>query len=228
MLSKLEDYEKIVGRGFAQQVLKSAKPLRDDHVVHINSTYYGGGVAEILNSLVMLLNDAGITTGWRLLKGNQEFFNVTKQVHNALQGEDVKFSSREKAIYLDANKANSVFTHLDHHDLVIVHDPQPLPMIRFSEKKCPWIWRCHVDISKPNFRVWNYLKKFVSRYDAAVFSTRAFERNIKIPQHIIAPAIDPLSIKNMDISDKEISRQLEKFGIPRDKPIIAQISRFDR
>ena len=228
MRLKLDDYEKFAGKGFSERVYKLAKPLKHKHVAHLNSTYYGGGVAEILNSLVMLLNDVGITTGWRLIKGDKDFFDTTKQIHNALQGERERFSNQEKSTYINTNHTNSVFTHLDHHDLVFVHDPQPLPMIKFYKKSCPWIWRCHIDISNPTQSIWQYLKKFVVKYDAAVFSVDKFKQKLPIPQHIIPPAIDPLSSKNVDLKQSEIQAQLKKFDIPMDKPIIAQISRFDR
>ncbi len=228
MRYKLEDYEQFTDRQFLQRIENLAKPLQDKHVVHVNSTYYGGGVAEILTSLIMLLNDAGVKTGWRLLKGSEEFFSVTKQMHNGLQGLDAHLSNREKSVYINTNQTNSVFTHLDHHDLVMIHDPQPLPLINYCKKEAPWIWRCHIDLSNPNPLVLNYLKRFTSKYDAAVFSTRQFARNLGMPHRIIAPAIDPLDIKNVEIPQKEIDRQLKKFDIPQDKPIIAQVSRFDR
>jgi len=147
---------------------------------------------------------------------------------DALQGGDVKLSNVEKSIYINTSQVNSVFTHLSNHDLVFVHDPQPLPMISFYRKKCPWVWRCHVDISKPNLKVWQYIKKFVVKYDTAVFSVNKFKQRLPIPQHVIMPAIDPIDIKNIDLSDKKIYEQLSNFDIPNDKPIIAQVSRFDR
>ncbi|MAG15462.1 glycosyl transferase family 1 [Candidatus Woesearchaeota archaeon] len=228
MRYKLKDYEQFAGKGFTEKIHELAKPLEHKHIAHLNSTYYGGGVAEILNSLVMLLNDVGIITGWRLIKGDKDFFDVTKQIHNALQGEHEHFSNSEKSIYINTNHANSVFTHLDRHELVFVHDPQPLPMIHFYKKKCPWIWRCHIDISNPTHGIWSYLKKFVVKYDAAVFSVEKFKQKLPLPQHIIPPAIDPLSSKNVDMKESAINKQLKKFDIPTDKPIIAQISRFDR
>jgi trehalose synthase len=224
----IEDYEQFVGKGYVNRIRQLAKPLKHKHVAHLNSTYYGGGVAEILSSLVMLLNDLDIVTGWRLLKGSGDFFNVTKQIHNSLQGGKTVLSNKEKSIYINTNQVNSVFTHLDHHDLIFVHDPQPLPMISFYKKKCPWIWRCHIDISKPNPKLWSYLRKFMVKYDAIVFSAEQFRHKLPVPQHIIAPAIDPLDIKNLPMEESEIDKQLAKFDIPRDKPIIAQVSRFDR
>ena len=229
MMRKLEDYRQFVDKNYIERVRKLARPLKHTHLLHINSTFYGGGVAEILNSMVMLLNDAGIKAGWRILKGSEDFFNVTKQIHNALQGgEKILLSNEEKSLYVNTSQVNSLFTHLDNHDLIFVHDPQPLPLIKYYDKKCPWIWRCHIDASHPDAKVWAYLRKFLVNYDAAVFSSDAFRQKLPIPQHIIAPAIDPLSIKNADLTDKEVSKQLAKFNIPQDKPIIAQVSRFDR
>jgi trehalose synthase len=229
MHNKLKQYSEFVDPAYFSRISALAEPLKDKHVVHVNSTYYGGGVAEILESLIPFLNNAGIQTGWRLLKGNKDFFNVTKKFHDALQGADMGMSNLKKSVYMGTNRTNSIFTHLDHHDLVLIHDPQPLPLINFYQKKAPWLWRCHIDISKPNPGVWNYLKGYIKKYDGAIFSAKAFARNgLNIPKHIIAPAIDPLSSKNMELKDSIITRYLNKFGIPQDKPIVSQVSRFDR
>lgn len=229
MRHKLEDYRQFVDKNYIDRIYRLARPLKHMNVAHINSTFYGGGVAEILSSLIMLLNDAGIKTGWRILKGSEDFFNITKQIHNGLQGgEKIVLSNEEKSIYVNTSQVNSVFTHLEDHDLIFVHDPQPLPIIKYYRKTCPWIWRCHVDASNPDSKIWAYLRKFLVKYDAAVFSADQFRQKLPLPQHIIAPAIDPLDIKNVDLTDKQITRQLEKFHIPQDKPIIAQVSRFDR
>ena len=229
MRNKLEDYKPFVDKDYIDRIYRLARPMKHMNVTHLNSTFYGGGVAEILNSLVMLLNDAGIKTGWRILRGSEDFFNITKQIHNGLQGgEKMLLSNEEKSIYVNTSQVNSVFTHLENSDLIFVHDPQPLPIIKFYKKTCPWIWRCHIDASNPDRKMWAYLRKFVVKYDAAVFSATQFRQKLPIPQNIIAPAIDPLSIKNIDLTDKEVSKQLKKFNIPQDKPLITQISRFDR
>ncbi|MFQ6069922.1 MAG: glycosyltransferase [Candidatus Aminicenantales bacterium] len=227
-MKSLDDYLPIVGEKVIGNIYQKAHRLINKHIVHINSTGHGGGVAEILNSLVLLMNDVGIDTGWRVLLGTTDFFSVTKKFHNALQGDQINLSVHKKNLYLDTNDRFSKFTHLD-HDCVIVHDPQPLPLIKFNRKKQPWIWRCHIDITKPNKEIWNYIKPFILRYDMMIISSKRFKKDdLFLEQRVIHPSIDPLSPKNMDISDDTISKVFKKFGIPTDKPLITQVSRFDR
>jgi len=226
-MKSLDDYLPIVGEKSIGNIYKKAHRLVNKHIVHINSTGQGGGVAEILNNLVLLMNDAGIDTGWRVLLGSLDFFSVTKKFHNALQGDPINLSVNKKNLYLDTNDRFSKFTHLD-HDCIIVHDPQPLPLIKFNRKKQPWIWRCHIDITKPNKEIWSYIKPFILRYDMMIISSKRFKKDdLFLDQRVIHPSIDPLSPKNMDISDDTISKVFKKFGIPTDKPLITQVSRFD-
>ncbi|MBU4149440.1 MAG: glycosyl transferase family 1, partial [Candidatus Omnitrophica bacterium] len=166
MVISLKDYRNIVGEELIKKIYEEAAPLDKKHVEHVNSTYYGGGVAEILNSLTLLMNDVGIRTGWRLLKGNPDFFNVTKKFHNSLQGENIILSENKKKVYLETNEINSIIMHIDFADCIIIHDPQPLPLINFYEKKQPWVWRCHIDLSAPNPELWAYLKQFIEKYDS--------------------------------------------------------------
>ncbi len=224
----LEDYRDIVGDDVISTIYKKAGQLFDKHILHINSTYQGGGVAEILSSLIPLMNDTGIDAGWRILHGSSDFFTITKKFHNALQGHKINFTEMKKRLYLEANRDVSVYTHID-HDCVIIHDPQPLPLIRYYKKKQPWIWRCHVDLSNPNKEVWEFLKLFILRYDIALISSEDYKRkDLPVDQRVVHPTINPLSPKNKKISDKVISKFLKKFNVPQDKPLIAQISRFDR
>lgn len=227
MKKTIYQYRKIVGDELIAKIYESARPLFGKHIIHINSTYIGGGVAETLDSLVALFNDIGIRCGWRLLHGPLDFFTVTKKLHNALQGGKINLSDMKIRIYFDCNEKNSVFTHIE-HDCVIVHDPQPLPMITFYEKNQPWIWRCHVDLSNPDREVWNFLKTIVLKYDAMVVSSNAFRQPLQIPQYVMYPSIDPLNTKNKDISESTISNALQKYGVDTEKPIITQVSRFDR
>jgi len=227
-MRSLDDYSEIVGDEVLSSIYRKARKLTGKHVLHINATYQGGGVAEILGSVVVLMNDIGIDTGWRILHGPPDFFAITKKFHNALQGEPINLTEIKKRLYIRANEDFSVFTHID-HDYVIVHDPQPLPLIKYYAKKQPWIWRCHVDLSTSNNAVWDFLKKFILRYDMVIISSEKYKRkDLPVEQRIIHPAIDPLTPKNMEISQADISKYLKKFGIPRDKPIITQISRFDK
>jgi len=228
MRKSIDEYREIVGDEILSQIFAKARRLSNKHILHISSTYQGGGVAEMLNSLILLMNDIGVFTGWRILHGSPDFFSITKKFHNALQGDPINLTSMKKLLYMEFNENFARFTHID-HDCVIVHDPQPLPLIKFYRKRQPWIWRCHVDISNPNPEVWDYLKTFLIRYDGMIVSDEKFKkRDLSIPQYIFHPAIDPLSHKNKSLSESVINKHLHKFHIPTDKPIITQISRFDK
>jgi len=224
----LEDYRKIVGDEIIGGISRKARNLYGKHILNINSTYQGGGVAEILNNLIPLMNDIGIDAGWRTLHGYPDFFGITKKFHNALQGEAIHLTERKKRVYSQANGDFSAYTHID-HDCVIIHDPQPLPLIKFYKKRQPWIWRCHVDLSHPNDKVWEFLSSFILRYDMVILSNKSYiKKDLPVEQRIVYPAIDPLSSKNMEIPEKDISKYLRKFGVVMDKPLITQISRFDK
>ena len=224
---QIEDYEQYVGAETVEHILEKAKPLRDLHVVNVNSTYYGGGVSELLSSLTLLMNGLGIKTGWRLIQGSPDFFSITKKIHNALQGKDINLTGRKKELYEFIIHQNSLRTHLD-HDVVIIHDPQPLPMINHFRKNSPWIWRCHIDLSRPDKKTWNYLSQFIRKYDAIILSIKEYALPLKTPQLFFMPAIDPFSLKNRELSEDEIDERLEHYNIPTDLPLVAQISRFDR
>ena len=226
-LCSVEDYEPLIGAETVQQILSKARRLSDLHIVNINSTYYGGGVAEILASLTLLMNSAGIKTGWRVIQGRPDFFSITKKMHNALQGGEINFSDLKQQIYEEVVFENAARMHID-HDLVIVHDPQPLPIIGHYRKKAPWIWRCHVDLSAPDPEVWSYLAPFIERYDAVVLSLPEYAQNLGTPQRFIMPAINPFSATNKELSDDEIAERLEHYDIPTDLPIVVQVSRFDK
>ncbi len=224
----LEDYRDIVGDEVIHNIHLKARRLYKKHAVHINSTYQGGGVAEMLSCLIPLMNDIGIDTGWRILHGNPDFFSITKKFHNGLQGEQINFSDIKQKLYIQANVNFSVYTHID-HDFVIIHDPQPLPFVKFYKKRQPWVWRCHVDLSNPNKELWDFLSKFILKYDMVIISNEKYKRpDLPVKQEVIYPAIDPISPKNMELPEKTISKYLKKFNIPMDKPIITQISRFDK
>ncbi len=226
-MKSLDDYLPIVGEKVLGQIYQKAHRLINKHIVHINSAAHGGGVAEILNNLIVLLNDIGVDAGWRVLIGQSDFFSITKKFHNGLQGNSINLSNIKKRLYLETNDRFSRFTHLD-HDCVIVHDPQPLPLIKFNKKIQPWIWRCHIDITHPNPELWNFVKTFILRYDLMVISSEQFRKDdLPLEQKIIHPSIDPLSPKNMDLSNDLIAKTLKKFKIPMDKPLITQVSRFD-
>ncbi len=226
-LTSVEDYEPLVGVETVERLLRKAERLRDLHVVHVSSTYYGGGVAELLSSLTLLMNSAGIKTGWRVIQGRPDFFSITKKMHNALQGADINLTDLKLAIYEEVAFENAARIHLD-HDLVVVHDPQPLPLVRHFRKKAPWIWRCHVDLSAPNRELWAYLSRFIEQYDAVVLSLPEYAQRLNTPQRFIMPAINPFSTTNKELSDREIDGRIERYGIPADLPLVVQVSRFDK
>ena len=225
-LTTIYDYEPLVGSETVERIAKRAEQLRDLHIVNISSTYYGGGVAELLSSLTLLINASGIRTGWRVIQGRPDFFNVTKKMHNALQGAEINLTEQKRATYEEVVFENAVRMHLD-HDLVIVHDPQPLPLIRHFRKKAPWIWRCHVDLSCPNPELWVYLAPFIESYDAVVMSLPEYGQKLNVQQRFIMPAINPFSTTNKELSPDEIDERLTRYGIPTDLPLVVQISRFD-
>jgi len=224
---RLEDFRHIVPDETLAEIYAKARHLYGKHIVHLNATYQGGGVAEILYSLVLLMNDVGIDAGWRILHGSQEFFEITKSFHNALQGAKLNLTTRKKRTYLQINDNFSRFSHLD-HDCVIIHDPQPLSIIQSYRKSQPWIWRCHIDLTNPHKELWDFLKGFLLKYDQIVVSSEKYLKDdLPVDQRLMLPAINPLSQKNKDINEKTMIEYITKAGIPTDKPIITQVSRLD-
>jgi trehalose synthase len=226
-LTSVEDYEPLVGSEVVERLLNKAEALRDIHVVNVNSTYYGGGVAELLSSLTLLMNASGIRTGWRVIEGRPDFFSITKKMHNALQGGDINLTDLKLRIYEEVAFENAARLHLD-HDVVIVHDPQPLPLIQHFRKKAPWIWRCHVDLSNPHREVWDYLAPLIERYDAVVLSLPEYAQKLGVPQRFIMPALNPFSTTNKELSEAEIADRFAHYDIPTDLPLVVQVSRFDK
>jgi trehalose synthase len=224
---QVEDYEQFVGAETIKRIREKAKLLQDLHVVNVNSTYYGGGVSQLLSSSTLLMNSLGIKTGWRAIHGPPDFFSVTKKIHNALQGGKINLTDRKMQLYEQVVYENAIRNHLD-HDVVIIHDPQPLPMINHYRKDCPWIWRCHIDLSRPNRELWNYLFPFIEKYDAVILSSKDYRQELKKPQLFFMPAIDPFSITNRELTQEEIDERLSYHNIPTDLPLVVQISRFDR
>jgi len=227
-MKRIEDYLPIVGDKVMYDIYQKAAKLYERRLLHVNSTFIGGGVAEILNNLVPLMNDIGLDAGWRVLHGTGEFYDITKRMHNALQGAEASLAEDEKKIYLDVNAYFATYTH-PRHDCIVIHDPQPLPLIRYIQKRQPWIWRCHIDLTEPNAVYWDFIKPFILRYDLMIVSAEDYKKpDIPVEQRIIHPAIDPLSPKNSEIEEQEIKKLFEGAGIPTDKPIITQVSRMDK
>jgi len=224
---RLEHFRHLVPDDTIAEIYRRAHGLYGKHIIHLNATYQGGGVAEILYSLAMLMNDVGIDAGWRILQGSQEFFEITKSFHNALQGGKLNLTEKKKQLYMQVNDNFSRFTHLD-HDCVIIHDPQPLSLIRCYRKRQPWVWRCHIDLTDPHAELWDFLSGFVLKYDEMICSSeKYFKEDLPVKQRLMYPAINPLSDKNKDMSEDAMMKQIAKAGIPTDKPVITQVSRLD-
>jgi trehalose synthase len=226
-MPKLEEYASIVGTEAIDELYLLAEKLQNRVIQNVNSTAVGGGVAEILNRMMLLMRDLGVDFRWEVIKGDEKFFVITKKFHNALHGADVSISDAEISYFLEINRKNSEELLLS-GDIIFVHDPQPLALV---EKRCDlasrWLWRCHIDFSKPIPSLWNFLRPFIERYDAAVFSAPAFARELLTRQVLVSPSIDPLSDKNKDLPEEFIDKTFERFGVDRSRPVITQISRFD-
>jgi trehalose synthase len=226
-MSLLDDYRKAVPRGTIDLLKCLAEQVKGKRVLHVNSTKLGGGVAEILRSLMPLLQDVGLDARWEVISGNEEFFNTTKAFHNALQGQEQHLSQRMLQNYIEVNRENARRLSFD-ADYVVIHDPQPAALGESRLSKGKWIWRCHIDISRPQWKVWTFLRQFVAKYDAAIFSLPRFAQRLPIPQYLIYPSIDPLSDKNRELSEMEQARILSRLNISTERPILLQVSRFDR
>lgn len=224
---RIEQYANLIGDQAVERIERKARRLAGLRVVNVSSTFYGGGVAELLSSLTLLQQALGIRADWRLIQGSPDFFSVTKKLHNALQGADIDLDQSKKDVYEGVIGQNAMRMDLS-ADVVVVHDPQPLPLMRHFRRCGPWIWRCHVDLSQPHAGTWEYLREFVAEYDATVLSLPEYARELPIPQLFFMPAIDPFAPKNCELTDVQIDERLGKFGIPQDLPIVAQVSRFDR
>ncbi|MGZ3637160.1 MAG: glycosyltransferase [Ktedonobacterales bacterium] len=225
----LSDYAPVVGDDVIAELEQLAKPLQGARVLHINATAYGGGVAEMLHTLVPLMRSAGLEAEWRTISGTDEFFNVTKSMHNALQGMDLDLTPAMRAAYLHSNVDNAVYFE-DEFDFVVVHDPQPAPLraLRASDPG-KWIWRCHIDLTAANPIYWSFLRPFIQDYDAAIFTMPDYvKRDLKVGKiAIVPPAIDPLSPKNAPMSDADARRIVSLYNIDPDRPMLVQVSRFD-
>jgi trehalose synthase len=224
----LDDYATLLGAAEIDELRLLAKPLQGRRVEMINSTAVGGGVAEILNRLVPLAEELNVKIRWDVMTGGEDFFRVTKAFHNALHGAPYHAEQKDFEVFLATNEQNRARLPLD-AEFMIIHDPQPCGLIEGRKKNGNhWAWRCHIDLSRPNRAVWEFLEKFVSRYDASMFSSPEFARALPIPQFLFYPAIDPLSEKNRALDASFVSEVLARYKIDATRPILTQISRFDR
>ncbi len=228
-LPTISDYIPIIGKDETDDLKMISAQLKDTELTHINSTRSGGGVAEILSRMVPLMNELGIRARWDTISGDDAFFRTTKAFHNALQNGTGELTEDMFRTYKDRTKINLMEVRPD-TDFVVVHDPQPAGLIdsKYRKKGSTWIWRCHIDVSNPEPKVWKFLSRYVSRYDGSIFSSPGFSRpDLSVKQFFIPPSIDPLSAKNISIPDSVIDRVISRFGLDPDRPIVTQISRFD-
>ncbi|OFW60074.1 MAG: glycosyl transferase family 1 [Actinobacteria bacterium RBG_16_64_13] len=229
--SLLDRYAAHAGTDAVEQLRQLAEPLRGLKVVHVNSTRKGGGVAEILESVVPLMQELGLDATWEVIEGNDAFFACTKSFHNALQGKALRIPEKLLKAYetVNADNAERLRPILEDAGVVFVHDPQPAPLLGYlPNRRGKWIWRCHIDVSHPYRPVWKYLRSFVMPYDASIFSLDAFVQPMPHPVFLIPPSIDPLREKNLPLAPERVSRVLDKFGIDPNRPLVVQVSRFDR
>ncbi len=225
----LGDYATLVSRGLMNELRRLAEPLQGARVVHVSATAFGGGVAEINYTLVPLMADAGLAVEWRIIHGEDEFFNVTKAIHNGLQGAPRSLTTEDQAIFRRFNADNAAQFSEGDYDYVIIHDPQPVAMIdAFPERQAKWIWRGHIDFSTPNDEVFGFLLPSIRRYDASIFHMREYVPRVNLPLAVVwPPAIDPLMPKNMALSPEDAAYIVDQFGIDVDRPLLTQVSRFD-
>ncbi|MFQ5442262.1 MAG: glycosyltransferase [Thermodesulfobacteriota bacterium] len=222
----IEKYSGISPHGDLILLRKLGDVFKDRTMLHVNSTRAGGGVAEILQRMVPFLRSLGIDAKWEVIEGDAEFFDITKKMHNALQGNFEKIAPENWRHHHAVNMKNSSRIDLD-ADAVIIHDPQPIPLVE-HKKRGKWIWRCHIDISNPRREIYDRLSEYCKQYDGSIFSVSKFAKPMELDEFIIPPSIDPLSEKNRELTDDEIRQTLEKFSLPADRPMILQVSRFDR
>ncbi len=225
----LADYATIAARGLMDEIRALAKPLEGKRVVHVSATAFGGGVAEINYTLVPLMQSAGLEVEWRIIRGADDFFNVTKTIHNGLQGDPHGLGESQHEIFHRYQELNAREFE-DDYDFVVIHDPQPVGLIdHFPDSRARWIWRGHIDFSTPNEEVLDFLLPSLARYDATIFHLAQYapRANGLPPAYIWPPAIDPLAPKNMALSPEDAAYIVDQFGIDVERPLLTQVSRFD-
>jgi trehalose synthase len=226
----LADYQSIILKDLLAEIKELAAPLEGRRVLHVNATSFGGGVAEILYTLLPLMNDVGLQAEWQVMTAEREFFDVTKSFHNGLQGAPVELTDEVRSVYEDINRRNAAQLTSD-YDFVVIHDPQPCAMRTFvadGGREASWIWRCHIDTSTPDQALYDYLLPFIRRYDRAIYTVAGYAPDgLGVPLEVVPPAIDPLAPKNMTLVPDDAHYIVRQFGIDVDRPLLLQVSRFD-
>src|SRR5689334_24380816 len=227
----LADYNSLIGRSLAEEIRALAEPMKGRRMLHLSATAFGGGVAEIQYTLIPLMIDAGIDAEWRVIQGQEEFYDVTKTIHNALQGDERGLTDGQRAIFDGYNKLNAdSLADADEWDVIVVHDPQPAAIPEFLQTTRPrWVWRCHIDLSTPNPDVLDFLLPSISSYDASIFHMHDYVPSAAglTGAVIWPPAIDPLAPKNMALAPEDAAYIVDQFGIDANRPMLLQVSRFD-
>lgn len=231
MMPSIADYTSVVGEEVVDHLRQIAAPLKGMRVVHVNSTRVGGGVAEILVKLIPLMADLGLDVSWEVIEGSPRFYQCTKGFHNGLQGQPVNLSDSLLKAYEETNAATAegFGRRLSDADLVFVHDPQPALLRHYTpNRRGKWVWRCHIDLSRPHRPVWKYLRSIVNQYNASIFSLADFAQPMDHPMYLVPPSIDPLSEKNIPLPQAELDEVRDRFGLDGGRPMVLQVSRFDR
>ena len=231
MIPTLETYARVVGNSVIDQLRRLGDRLKGVRVVHVNSTREGGGVAEIMHWMVPLMTELGLDASWEVIEGTNAFFGITKGIHNGLQGFPVILKKQDWEAYEEVNRRNleRLRPLLEEADIVVIHDPQPAALLgMMPNRRGKWIWRAHIDVSRPFRPVWQALRDYLPGYDASIFSLAQFAQPLPHPQFIISPSIDPLSEKNRDLMELDLDAVAREHRIDRSRPVIVQVSRFDR
>jgi len=226
-VSSIEEYREIAPKGAVDVLLRLAERVKGRRFVHVSARRYGGGVPEMLRPMVRLLSELGVEAAWEVIAGNPAFYAATRALQQGLAGTEQVLTEEMLEAYRAVNRDNARRLPLE-ADLVLVHDPEPAALVEQRAGPGRWVWRCHLDVSAPQRRVWAFLRRFVVRYDAAVFSLPRFAPPLPVPEYLIHPSIDPLAEKNRRLTRAETEAVLDRLGIPRDKPIVLQVARFDR
>ncbi len=227
---RFEDYESFLTEEDRKEIKRLSATLKGRKIGMYSATAFGGGVAEILYSMIPLMRDLGMDVEWEVLEADNSFFNITKKIHNGLQGQSGSLTEEEKEIYLRVNEKNAKSTNVEQYDIVVVHDPQPIPMIEYVRNgKQKWVWRCHIDTSNANPAYWDLIFSFMKDYDATIFTMKDFIKDASKLRKValIPPSIDPLSEKNRELSRSEIEAVFQRYDIDMTRPMLVQVSRFD-